>query len=127
MLGDGVCSNAAVRRVFRDRIHALGVTYSTVDGIAGLADGYAAKVLSEPPAREMGTDAMWALAGALGIWFVPIVDHERTKAVRGRWVKRQRAPTSNPAPECVVADRHLGDVVVNNGDGDGKTTHQCTP
>ena len=126
MLGDGVCSNAAVRRVFRDRIQALGITYATVDGIAGLADGYTAKVLSEPPAREMGTDAMWSIAGALGIWFVPIVDHERTRAVQGRWVKRQRAKASNHAPECVVARRHLREIVFN-GDNDDKTTHQRTP
>jgi hypothetical protein len=99
MLGDGVCSNEAVIRVFRARVRALGLTYETVDAISGLTRGYTQKLLSEPPAADMGLDAMWAIAGALGIGFVPIVDHRQVALVEGRWVKRKRAAYS--ALECV--------------------------
>jgi hypothetical protein len=105
MLGDVVCSNSAVRQVFRERIRALGITYDTADAIAGLTRGYTQKCLSEPPAREMGTTAMWLIAGALGICFVPIVDHQQSSLVKARWTRRQRSH----APECVSSGSEFGD------------------
>jgi hypothetical protein len=105
MLGDVVRSMPDIAQVFRERIRALGITYATVDTIAGLADGYCAKVLSEPPQKAMGAKAMVLIAGALGIAFVPVIDHEQTKAVRARWVKRERA-AAYPAPQCVAGSSH---------------------
>jgi hypothetical protein len=93
-----------IAQVFRDRVRALGITYAAVDAIAGLADGYTAKVLSNPPQNDMGTKAMVLIAGALGICFVPIIDHQQSALVQGRWTKRRR----KPAKECVVPSPEVG-------------------
>ena len=106
MPGDGLSSNAAVRLIFRDRIRALGLSFSTVDHISGLTPGYVAKVLAEPPAREMGTMAMWSIAGAIGIAFVPVVDPEQEARVQARWIQRKRP--ADPAPGCVAPCQTLG-------------------
>jgi hypothetical protein len=91
-----------IAQVFRDRIRTLGINCATVDAIAGVADGLTAKVLSEPPQKAMGAKTMVLIAGALGIAFVPIVDHQQAALVRGRWAKRQRMPAPKPAQKCVV-------------------------
>jgi hypothetical protein len=109
MLGDAVRSMPDIVQVFRDRIRALGITYATVDSIAGLADGYTAKVLSEPPQKAIGGKAMVLIAGALGICFVPIVDHQQAARVQGRWVKRKRTSTDKPALQCVAGSAMSGD------------------
>ena len=116
MLGDAVRSMRDIVQVFRDRIRALGITYATVDSIAGLADGYTAKVLSEPPQKAIGGKAMVLIAGALGICFVPIVDHQQAALVQGRWTQRKRILSDKPAPKCVAGKSLPSDVAVNNGD-----------
>jgi hypothetical protein len=112
MLGDIVRTLPDIAQIFRDRIHTLGITYATVDAVAGLADGYTAKVLSNPPQKAMGGRAMVLIAGALGICFVPIVDHQQSARVHARWEKRKRAP-SYPALECVAENSLCGDAIRN--------------
>jgi hypothetical protein len=97
MLGDVVRSMPDIAQVFRDRIRELGICYATVDAIAGVADGWTAKVLSEPPQKVMGAKSMVLIAGALGIAFVPVVDHQQAVLVKDRWTKRRRMPNSKPA------------------------------
>jgi hypothetical protein len=123
MLGDAVRSMSDIAQVFRDRVHALGIAYATVDSIAGLADGYTAKCLSEPPQRAMGSKAMVLIAGALGIAFVPIVDHRQAALVKSRWTPRRRTSADNPAQQCVVAAERL----VNAPRIKGSTLHVQRP
>jgi hypothetical protein len=97
MLGDVVRSMPDIARVFRDRVREIGITYEALDDIAGLTRGYSAKCLSEPPQKGMGSRAMVLIAGALGIGFVLIVDHEQTVRVKDRWTKRRRMPNGKSA------------------------------
>ncbi|MET4345513.1 hypothetical protein ABIC07_005015 [Bradyrhizobium sp. RT9a] len=109
MLGDAVRSMPDIVQVFRERIRALGITYATVDSIAGIADGLTAKMLSEPPQKAMGARTMVLIAGALGICFVPIVDHQQAALVQGRWTKRRRTTSDKPALQCVAGSAVRGD------------------
>jgi hypothetical protein len=93
MLGDAVRSMPDIARVLRERVRELGITFETLDDIAGVARGLSAKCLSDPPQKAMGARAMVLIAGALGVCFVPIVDHEQTVRVKDRWTKRKRQPT----------------------------------
>lgn len=106
MLGDAVRSMPDIAQVFRDRMRELEITFATLDAISGLTDGYCAKVLSDPPAKQMGSRSMVLIAGALGIAFVPIVDHRQTALVKDRWTKRQRILADTPAQKCFVEQAH---------------------
>jgi hypothetical protein len=89
-----------IAQVFRDRVRALGITYAAVDAIAGLADGYTAKVLSNPPQNDMGTKAMVLIAGALGICFVPISSSAGVHDLPGRRLRSviSRSPSARARP-----------------------------
>lgn len=58
-------------REFRDfcraRIRGLGITYETVDEIAGFGVRGTTKYLAEPPLRKMSIDAMFQLLGAIAV------------------------------------------------------------
>jgi hypothetical protein len=79
---------AGMIEVFRGRIRELGLTYATVDGLAGLPDGYCAKLMCGM--RKLGPITIQALCGALAIGFVPVVDDEQAAKVQGRWEPRKR-------------------------------------
>lgn len=76
---------------YRDRIRELNITYSTVDAISGLPDGYTAKLMSPKPMKGLGQKAIEGLNGALGMAFVPAIDKDQVERVKGRWVKRKRS------------------------------------
>jgi len=74
----------------RARLVELQLTHSTVDGIAGLQDGYTSKLLAPKPIKNLGPISFQALLGALGVAVVVVEDPEQVKRVEGRWTKRER-------------------------------------
>lgn len=74
----------------RARLIELQLTHSTVDGIAGLQDGYTSKLLAPKPIKNLGPVSFQALLGALGVAVVVVEDPEQIKRVEGRWTKRER-------------------------------------
>jgi hypothetical protein len=81
---------ADIVEVFRARIRQLGVTYETVDEIAGLPDRYTAKLMTVPAMKRPGPIAIQAICGALAIKFIPAVDEDQVPRVRDRWTPRKR-------------------------------------
>jgi hypothetical protein len=73
---------------YQARIQELGLTYATVDAIAGYADGYTAKLMAKM--KGLGEKAIEGLNGALGVGFVVAVDREQCAKVETRWVRRKR-------------------------------------
>jgi hypothetical protein len=57
----------ALVQALRDRIVELGITYSTVDEIAGLASRYAAKLLCQPSMKHVSTLLLFPILASLGL------------------------------------------------------------
>jgi hypothetical protein len=79
---------AGMVEVFRARIRELDLTFATVDGLAGLPDGYCSKLMCGM--KKLGPITVQALCGALALGFVPVVDEEQAAKVQGRWESRKR-------------------------------------
>ena len=56
--------------------------------MSGIPDGYASKLLNDPPIKRMGSISMGPVLGALGLALVVVEDEEAMRRVRGRLVKR---------------------------------------
>jgi len=67
---------------FRARIAELGISYETVDQLAGWADTYATKLLGEEPIRHFGPMSLDAVLGALGVRIALIEDAAALDRVR---------------------------------------------
>ncbi len=79
--------------LIRRRRDELGITHETIDHITGWASGYASKVLSPEPLKNLGPKSLFLVleALALGIARVEFVeDAERATKMRSRWVQRLR-------------------------------------
>lgn len=87
---------AGMIEAFRARIRVLGLTFETVDHVAGLAPGYTAKLMCGM--KRPGPVAIQALCGALAIGFVPVVDEEQAAKVQARWAPRKRPLFDPGAP-----------------------------
>jgi hypothetical protein len=94
--------------VLRERQTELNISLGTIDAVAGIADGYASKVLSLTPTKNLGPIALGAILGALGLGIVRIdiaEDPQATALVSRRWARRRRQPTRRRAAVwCVVTD-----------------------
>ena len=81
-----------IRQAARTRITELGITYETVDEIAGFPARYTGKLLAEPPMRNLSLDSMFALLGAIAL--TPQLEHdeERLEKLQKRmqWARRRR-------------------------------------
>ena len=63
----GTCRTADdLRAILRTRFAKLGVSFETVNHIAGLPTRYTAKVLGLQPTRRFGQISLTALLGAAG-------------------------------------------------------------
>jgi hypothetical protein len=84
----------------RARIAELGISFETVDQVAGWADGYASKVLAPEPSlghkskRAMGPMSFDAMLGTLAIKLAVLPDPEQLRHIkRNRYfVHRVQAP-----------------------------------
>jgi hypothetical protein len=91
---------------FRARLAELGISYSTLDEIAGWTDSYATKVLGEEPLRHMGAMALDAMLGATGLKIALIDDPERLARVKNhRHFVRRKHRARAVATRAYVAHR----------------------
>jgi hypothetical protein len=63
---------------FRARVAELGISYETLDELAGYRARYSSKVLAEEPQRHLGVMAFDAMLGALVLKIAVIPDPDRT-------------------------------------------------
>ena len=90
MIGKLVTGMPELVDVMRRRREALGISFETLDQIAGVDDRYAAKVLSPKPLRGLGYMSMGPLLGAMGLALVVIENPEQIARVRHLWIPRKR-------------------------------------
>ncbi|MET4479649.1 hypothetical protein [Bradyrhizobium sp. F1.13.3] len=79
--------------MLRRRRDELGLTHQTIDGIAGLQDGYTSKLLAPKPIKNLGPMSLEAMLGALALGIVRIEfveDPELATRMRSRWTRRTR-------------------------------------
>lgn len=81
-----VRDSTELRRWLRERADELNLSRETIDDLAKLPDGYTAKLLSDPPMREIGPTSLFPLLDALGL-AVALVENERAM------VRVRKAPT----------------------------------
>jgi hypothetical protein len=67
---------------FRARMAELGITYSTLDEIAGWTDSYSTKVLGEEPLRHLGVMAFDAMINALALKVVVVDDPQKLEKIK---------------------------------------------
>jgi hypothetical protein len=77
--------------VFRARADALGVTYETIDEVAGLPTRYTTKLMGPMRVKTLGKHSFGPLCGAFGIAFIAVVDDEAFRRVEHRLLKRRYA------------------------------------
>lgn len=67
---------ASLQAVLRIRADALGISRETIDRLAGVPAGYAAKTLAEVPIKRLGPDTIGPMLGALGVMLSVVADPE---------------------------------------------------
>lgn len=73
-----------LQAIMRARADALGISRETIDEIAGVPRGYAAKTLAEVPMRKLGPDTLGPMLGALGLKLVVAEDAAATAKYAAR-------------------------------------------
>jgi hypothetical protein len=95
-----VSNYLALIAALRARVLELGVSYATVDTIAGWTEGYASKVLAPEPSvgskskRAMGPMSFDAMLGTLAVKLAVLPDPEQLKHIKHNrfFVHRVQAP-----------------------------------
>ena len=91
----GTCRNADdLRHILRARFAELGISFETVDAIAGLPTRYTQMVIGVAPRRNFGQISLDALLGAAGIMLIAVADPEALERIRNRLVPLERHDTS---------------------------------
>ena len=99
----GVCRTSDdLRVILRARFAELGVSFETVDHIAGLPTRYTAKVLGLQPTRRFGQFSLDGLLGAAGVMLIVVEDAEALDRVRARLVPLERVDHSAAPRRKVV-------------------------
>jgi hypothetical protein len=87
------CSDySALLEAVRARMAETGITYATLDHIAGTSAGYAQKILGPRPVKTFGPVSMSLILGALALKVTLSVDKEAEERMRPRWVPRETGP-----------------------------------
>ena len=85
----------ALQEAFRDRVDDLQTTRLGIDEAGGFQSGYSAKLLCEPPMKQIGKVSLPKLLKATGMVLVLVIDDERFAPVKADLVKRQRPMRAN--------------------------------
>ena len=101
-----------VLEAYRARIRELGITHSTVDSIAGWADGWTSKIMCGM--KKPGQKTRDTLNQTLGMAFVVVEDEEAKARVQARWIKRRRplrksvtSASTSASPVDMQSDQQL--------------------
>jgi hypothetical protein len=78
----------------RKRCDELGVTRQTLDAAAMLPDGYASKLLCDPPMKHLGALTLWSILGTLGYRIALVHDPDLLARFRDKLVVRKCPPQS---------------------------------
>jgi hypothetical protein len=87
----------------RARADALNVSRATLDDVSGLASGYTAKLLAQPPIKSLGAVSLGPMLGALGIAIVLVEDPDAMRRVASRMVGR-----NNSQVRVLTGGKHNG-------------------
>jgi hypothetical protein len=119
----GVCHTADdLRAILRARFAALGVSFETVDHVAGLPTRYTAKVIGLQPTRGFGQLSLDGLLGAAGLKLVVVEDAEALDRVRNRLVPLERVDHT-AAPKRVIMFKLTPDFMRKIGKLGGLKSH----
>jgi hypothetical protein len=81
----GVCRTSDdLRAILRARFTELGISYETVDAIAGLPTRYTAKILGMQPTKSFGAISLDGMLGASGLMLIAVADEAALERVRNR-------------------------------------------
>lgn len=83
--------------IARARSLELGVSFQTIDELAGVADNYTSKLLSGE--RQFGQMSFDAVFGALGLDFVAVESREKMRRIEKRLVHRKTTTRMHSADE----------------------------
>jgi hypothetical protein len=72
----------------RARIVELDVSYERINALAGVADGYLAKLLCDPPIKYFGTLSVFLVLQVLGLRIALVHDPEALAQVQSRLIRR---------------------------------------
>jgi hypothetical protein len=87
----------------RERRDEVGITFETMDHVAGFPAGYSAKLLAPVAIKNLGWMSLGAALGSLGIALIVVEDEEQIRRVAKRWVQRERP--HNAVPERAYRPR----------------------
>lgn len=82
----------------RARLLELGISYATLDELAGWTDSYATKLLGEEPIKYFGPMSFDAVLGSIGVDVAFIHNEAKVQRLRAHrnFVPRKRAPNRVP-------------------------------
>ena len=114
---------------FRRRIAELGITYESLDALAGWTESYASKLLASEPAKGLGPMSFDAILGAMAVKLVMVDDPEARTRIETRraFIKRKIAPMRNPVPHEHVVRRDTHEFMRQMGIASGIARRQNMP
>ncbi len=78
-----------LREALVDRIEDLNISRPTVDEAAQLTPGYAAKLLCDPPMKQLANGTIPKLLKATGMVLVAVIDDERFAQIKDQLMARK--------------------------------------
>lgn len=106
ILGPVACY-ADLHELMRARADELEITRASLDRLACLPAGYAAKLLSPKPMKKLSDETLGFAMPALGMKLVAIEDLEAVEMLRARADKRRSVTMLGAAVHIVVSRREL--------------------
>lgn len=88
----------------RARLAELGISYETLDAVAGWTETYSTKLLAEEPQKYLGPMSFDALMGGLAFKLALIEDPEKLEKLRKH---RHFVPRRGPMPNRVTHARYI--------------------
>src|SRR5258706_4650176 len=80
---------------FVDRVEDLNVPRLEIDAVGKLQPGYSAKVLCDPPIKNLGPNTLGGMLRATGLALIVVLDDERFAPLKATMTKRERSVPPN--------------------------------
>ena len=120
----GVCRGADdLRAILRARFTELGVSFETVDHVAGLPTRYTAKVLGLQPTRNFGQISLDALLGAAGLMLIAVADDTALARIKGQLTQRERINCDRAKKRHMVVIKFTSKFLREMGSLGGRKKH----